>query len=85
MAKKTFLDFEQPVVEREAKLLGERSSLTCTNGRQAEVADLWLRTITGSTTANAAPLYLDGLHPFDWWLPVGPLGVTVGLYAAVHP
>lgn len=83
MAKKTFFDFAQPVAERETKLLSERSRFSLSHGGQTEVTDVCLQTVTGSTTAEAASLYFDGLHQFDWRLPVGQLGVTFGLYVTV--
>ncbi len=76
LGQKTCLDLEQAVAERKANLIGERSSFTWTDGRQAEGADVWLQTVSGRTTAQAVPLQFDGLHQSDRWLPVGQVGLA---------
>jgi hypothetical protein len=67
---------------QEGNLIGERSSFTWADGREAEVADVWLQTVPGSTTAGVPPLRLDDLLSGPLPNPPKPAATTAGPQAS---
>jgi hypothetical protein len=67
---------------QQGNLIGERSSFTWADGREAEVADVWLQTVPGSTTAGVPPLRLDDLLSGPLPNPPKPAATTAGPQAS---